>query len=74
MGFESSSTVVDFCNTFQVPDNLYWDNGRFEPKDGFDVSEETADMFTNLLAGFIAGYEASGRMTDFDVTPFCRNP
>ncbi|MGP2519099.1 hypothetical protein ACTUSX_04325 [Pantoea ananatis] len=74
MDYGSSMTVAQFNNLFKVPSSLYWDNGRFQTKDGYDVSEATADMFTNLLAGFISGLEASGRMTDFEVKPFSRNP
>jgi hypothetical protein len=74
MDFDTSSTVMEFKRLFSIPDDIYWDSGRFETKSGFSESEETADMYTNLLAGFIAGLEVSGRMTDFDVEPFCRNP
>lgn len=74
MDFDTSSTVMEFKRLFSIPDDIRWDGGRFENKGGLSESGETADMYTNLLAGFIAGLEASGRMTDFDVEPFCRNP
>ncbi|MDU5747873.1 MAG: hypothetical protein E6Z79_01070 [Haemophilus parainfluenzae] len=71
MDFDSSSTVMEFKNNFPIPDVIHWDGECFKPKDS--VSEDTAYMYTNLLAGFIAGLEASGRMTDFEVKPLCRN-
>jgi hypothetical protein len=74
MDFDSSSTVMEFKNNFPIPDEIYWDEDRFETKSGFSESEATADMYTNLLSGFIAGLECSGRMTDFDVKPYSRNP
>ncbi|AZL61977.1 hypothetical protein ACV28C_000387 [Enterobacter asburiae] len=74
MDFDSSSTVMEFKHTFPIPEGLYWDGKRFDTISGYVESEATADMYTNLLSGFIAGLEASGRMTDFTVEPFNRNP
>ncbi|QBC02177.1 hypothetical protein [Enterobacter cloacae] len=74
MDFDSSSTVMEFKHAFPIPDGLYWDGKRFDTISGFVESEATADMYTNLLSGFIAGLESSGRMTDFTVEPFNRNP
>lgn len=71
MDFDSSSTVMEFMNSFPIPDGIRWGGGRFEIYGS--VSEGLADMYTNLLAGFIVGLEASGRMTDFEVEPFNRN-
>lgn len=72
MDFDSSTTVMEFKNNFPIPDDIYWGGERFDSKS--PGSESMADMYTNLLAGFIVGLEASGRMTDFDVEPFNRNP
>ncbi|MEG1214215.1 MAG: hypothetical protein RSE29_24150 [Leclercia sp.] len=72
MDFDSSSTVMEFKNNFPIPDGIRWGGERFETYGS--VSEDMADMFTNLLAGFIVGLEASGRMTDFEVEPFNRTP
>lgn len=74
MDFDSSSSVMEFKKSFSIPDNIYWNGERFETVSGFSESEETADMYTNLLAGFIIGLEVSGRTTDFEVEPYNRNP
>ncbi|EPE9324921.1 hypothetical protein ACU7TN_003060 [Enterobacter asburiae] len=71
MDFYSSSTVKEFKNNFPIPDGIRWGGERFEPNGS--ANDEMADMYTNLLAGFIVGLEASGRMTDFDVEPVNRN-
>lgn len=69
MDFDSSTTVMEFKRCFPIPEGVCWEGNRFETNNGFVASESTADMYTNLLAGFIAGLEASGRMTDFTVEP-----
>lgn len=73
MDFDSSSAVMEFKKNINVPDSIYWNGERFETTSGFSESEETADMYTNLLAGFIVGLEVSGRTTDFSVEPYNRS-
>lgn len=70
MDFDSSSTIMEFKNNFPIPNDIYWENGRFDTKDGNVEREAVAIMYTNLLAGFIVGIESSGRMTDFEIEPF----